>query len=613
MPPAPASRLQHFITRAGHRLMDGEREFRFMGATMPGLFLPYDYTLQIPERMRLATPWEQADGFKTLDLMNMRVTRMWCVPIRVPGVGAPGETTWHHLQGPGQANEAAFRSLDRALALANQYGVRVILALTAAQDYFIQGGIGTYAAHRGKPRAAFYTDPQLRQDFQDVIRTVLQRRNTVTGTAYRDDKAILAWQFGNEMQDATDEWVAEMAAFIKTLDPNHLVAETRSYPSAPFFIDPNVDLYPRHYYPDYPSVQQGWIESCREELARLGGERPLLIGEFGPYVDRRMFTRENVVPKLREFLDFLCEAQGICGAILWSMCGHHEDGGFYWHQIFVYPEVWSYHWPGFASASAHGEQGILAAMRAAAFQIEGRPVAPVPPPEPPELLPVGDVPLLSWRGSAGASGYDIERAPAADGPWQLLAGNVSDAEVAYRPLFSDTTARAGDTCFYRVSARNEAGVSAPSPVVGPVRVRQVCLVDELQDFGLTTGHSAGLALCNEYNGLYAEYLFRARGDAGEWLLYRVPGEMASITVIAWYAEAVADVRLEVSADGQSFAAVVPERREQRYPSPPSGWAADQHRTAVHYSCAVPSGHPCLRISWTGPAELDRVEIYHTGG
>ena len=56
-----------------------------------------------------------------------------------------------------------------------------------------------------------------------------------------------------------------------------------------------------------------------------------------------------------------------------------------------------------------------------------------------------------------------------------------DADVAYRPLFSDTTARAGQTWFYRVTARNVSGASRPSNVVGPVRVKGVCLVDELQD------------------------------------------------------------------------------------------------------------------------------------
>ena len=78
----PPSRFQHFITRQGDKLMDGDKEFRFLGANMPGLVLPYDWTLYLPERLHLPTPWEQEDGFKTLDQMNLRVVRTWNLPIR---------------------------------------------------------------------------------------------------------------------------------------------------------------------------------------------------------------------------------------------------------------------------------------------------------------------------------------------------------------------------------------------------------------------------------------------------------------------------------------------------------------------------------------------------
>ena len=36
--------------------------------------------------------------------------------------------------------------------------------------------------------------------------------------------------------------------------------------------------------------------------------------------------------------------------------------------------------------------------------------------------------------------------------------------------------------YYRVLAKNDAGLSAPSNVVGPVRVEDTCSVDELSDY-----------------------------------------------------------------------------------------------------------------------------------
>ncbi|MBM3891065.1 MAG: hypothetical protein FJ388_18285, partial [Verrucomicrobia bacterium] len=304
------SRLQHFITRRGDKLYDGEKEFRFVGANMPGLVLPYDWTLYLPERMHLPTPWEQEDAFKTLDQMNLRVVRTWNLPIRKPD---EEPKSWHYVLGPGQFNEEAFKCLDHLFALANKYGVRVILDLTAEYGDYL-GGIGTYAAHRGRKRAEFYTDPQLKEDYKATVRHVLTRTNTITGVPYRDDKAVLAWQFGNEMHSAPDAWLSEMAAYMKKLAPNHLVAETRHRPGQPLLVDPNIDLVTRHLYSNYRGVEGGWPGAMRAEMAKLAGARPMFVGEFGPYIDGKMFTHANVVDKLREFLDYVQSEPGICGS-----------------------------------------------------------------------------------------------------------------------------------------------------------------------------------------------------------------------------------------------------------------------------------------------------------
>lgn len=605
---AAESRLAHFISRQGHRLMDGPRPFRFMGANMPGLVCPYDFTLGLPERMRLPTPWEQEDAFRTLDQMNLRVVRTWNLPMRPPGA-APAP--WHYVLGPGQFNEQAFRTVDHLLALANRYGVRVIFDFTAeAGDYL--GGIGTYAAYRGKKREAFYTDPQLREDYRATLRFVLDRVNTVTGIPYREDKAILAWQFGNEMHSAPDAWLSEMAAYIKQLDPNHLVADTRHIPGRPYLIDPNIDLLTTHLYANPTQGGSDWAATCRREVTAIGGQRPFFVGEFGPYVDGKMFTSENAPAKLRAFLDECLRLEGVAGALLWSMYFHREEGGFYWHQIFTYPSVWSFHWPGFARAAAQAEEGILCELRQAAFRIQGLSVPPLPVPQPPELLPFAEVPMFSWKGSAGASGYDIQRAPTGDGPWTTIAQGVSDADVAYRPLFSDRTARAGQTWYYRVLARNASGNSPPSNVVGPVTIRRVCLADELQDFSLAAGRSPGLQLNNQYNALYAEYLFRAWGRAGDFLEYEIPGLVESVRLIAFFADGPADgedfeVQVE-TADG-SWAHVDLGRTARLLPRPPGGPAGNQRRTLAEYLATKPKAGRRLRIVWKAPAELDRVEIF----
>ncbi len=596
-----------FITRDGDRLMDGTNEFKFIGANMPGLVLPYDWTLALPERMHLPTPWEQEDGIKTLAQMGQRVVRLWMLPMRGP---KEEKQSWHYVTGPGQFNEEAFRCVDNLFALANKHGVRVMFDFTAdAGDYL--GGIGTYAAYRGKKREEFWTDPQLKDDYKATVRYVLNRTNMITGIAYRDDRAVLAWQFGNEMHSATTPWLAEMAAFIKSIDTNHLVAETRHQPGNPMVVDPNIDLYTRHLYGSYPGVGGGWIDSCRKEMAPVKGKRPFFIGEFGPYIDAKNFTHDNVEAKMREFFDFVCAEPGVSGAMIWSMYFHHQDGGFYWHQIMTYPAVWSYHWPGFPSADAQREIGIMSAMRDAGFKIQGLPIPPVPVPDAPELLPFSDAPIFSWRGSAGASGYDIERAETSAGPWTMIATNVSDADIAYRPLFSDANAKIGDSYFYRIAARNSSGVSKPSNVVGPVAVKRICLADELQDFSRCRTKSDGLRLSNEYNALYAEYLFRAKGSTNDWIDYEVLSPIDSVRVVAFFAKQLTDLKFSASADGKDFAQLTAERKERVLPKISGGAASGQNRTMVEYAIAPPPGQKRLRIEWTGPSELDRVEIWQT--
>ncbi|MGI6414946.1 MAG: hypothetical protein ACOX1P_04695 [Thermoguttaceae bacterium] len=83
-------------------------------------------------------------------------------------------------------------------------------------------------------------------------------------------------------------------------------------------------------------------------------------------------------------------------------------------------------------------------------------------------------------------------------------------------------------------------------------------------------------------------------------------------VVAFYAAEGGELAFQVSADGAAFRGLDPARKERRLGSPMSGPARGQRRTMVEYECAAPPGNRYLRLLWTGPVELDRVEIYHPG-
>ena len=99
-----------------------------------------------------------------------------------------------------------------------------------------------------------------------------------------------------------------------------------------------------------------------------------------------------------------------------------------------------------------------------------------------------------------------------------------------------------------------------------MKVKRICFVDELQDFSRVHAKSGGLTLNNDYNALYAEYLFRAKGNTNDWLSYKVAAPIESVKVVAFYAKDMADLTLQVSADGETFSNLRPRARN-------AAWAA----------------------------------------
>ncbi len=83
--------------------------------------------------------------------------------------------------------------------------------------------------------ATFYQSAKANVLYREYIAALIGRRNSITGIAYRDDPAIMAWQLANEPRPggspanappmaAFYAWVADTAAFIRSLDGNHLVS-----------------------------------------------------------------------------------------------------------------------------------------------------------------------------------------------------------------------------------------------------------------------------------------------------------------------------------------------------------------------------------------------------
>ena len=537
-----------FITARGDQLFEEGKPFRFISFNIPNLQLVEDNLLPSAE-----TAWDWPNEFELNDAlesvrqMGGTVVRTYVLSVRRGGSDMGDHV---YVRGPGDFNEEAFQALDLALKVANKKGVRLIIPLV--DNWHWQGGIAEYAAFRGKPAEAFWTDEQVIDDFEQTIKHLLTRVNTRTGVAYRDDPAILGWETGNEL-DAPPQWTTRIAKLIKSLDRNHLVIDGYSLHGIreESLVDPNIDVVTTHHY---PNVGRGdYVEPIRAAREKCRGRKPYFVGEFG------FIPPDEIEAVYNEVIQ-----NGTSGALLWSLRYHHRAGGFYWHSEPSGAGIYrAYHWPGFDAGESYGEREVLRRTRAKAYEIRGLEASPREAPLAPRLLPIDDVAAISWQGSAGAANYLVERATNAAGPWTVVADAVDDAAVQYRPLFSDATAEPGSRYFYRVTAKNEAGESAPSTIVGPVAVSCRTLVDECGDFSKTAATIGAVKPTLGSDRSRREDLSRLRLLPGATVIYQVDAPIVSWQVALFLMDkqsaresAAKALDVSVSVDGKTLTPAV---------------------------------------------------------
>ncbi|QDU88840.1 hypothetical protein Pla175_22240 [Pirellulimonas nuda] len=542
--PTGAAPPQEFITRRGAKLYDGAREFRFVSWNAPNLHLVEDaFTFLGGAPWRYPDAFEVRDALRSIRQMGGTVVRPYVISVR----RNDGDMGPHaHVAAPGEFNEQAFAALDLVLKTAEEEGVRVIIPLVDNWKWW--GGVEQYVAFRGKQGDDFWTDPQLIDDFKQTIHYLVNRRNTLTGRRYRDDPALFGWETGNEL-DATPEWTRQIAAYIKGLDPNHLVIDGRSLHGVPeaSLDDPNVDVVTTHHY---PNVGNNNAASIRAAVKAVDGKKAYFVGEFG-FVP---------VDEAQRMLDAVHEL-GVSGALYWSLRFHRREGGFYWHHEPSGGDLYkAYHWPGFASGDEYRENQVLPMIRDAAFRIRGQRVPPVASPEAPTLLPILDVAHIAWQGAAGGRAYDVQRSERVHGPWEVVGKDVSDAAVQYRPLFADRSARIGGAYYYRVVAKNEGGASPPSNAVGPVEVTHQTLVDEMRDLSLVHAAAQPYGFRTGDARKTQEDIHRVELGGGGSLVYRSPGKVAKVTLWCFASSDDAPIRVAASDKPEGPFAELPTKR-----------------------------------------------------
>lgn len=342
----PAARRKtvpaHFVSTSGTRFVLDKQPFRFAGANIAVMYREEDRermpeTLSEAQRLGLGVVrvWAYGEGSETGGVMP------------VGGDRKDWPRTHPFRRAPDDWNEEAFVHLDRVLVEAARRNLRVQLCLT--NWWRDTGGVTQYLRWAGVPEAAdetqpfginieralaFYTNAETRRLYRQHVERIVTRRNTVTGMLYRDDPTIFAYELMNEAQalpgrwHERQEWVAEMSAYLKSLDPHHLLTPgTWGYRSAferrAWLAEhrlPHVDFVDVHNYPrdDHdsfvtsPAALGEFITN--RAAAAFSLNKPLVMGEFG--MGPEGYEGVSQAEWYRAYFEHSAQS-GAAGAIFW--------------------------------------------------------------------------------------------------------------------------------------------------------------------------------------------------------------------------------------------------------------------------------------------------------
>ena len=224
------------VTSVGTEFVKDGQAYRFIGVNLRGLVhygggdgaLPYTNIGHIDENLAGAQN------------MGCRVVRVFAANQNI-------------------SHQTAVNRLGYALDKADQYGIKLIIALTDfyPTPFHPQGDDGYYAQNPGG--YTVLTHDWFATGYQNNYLPYVQ----LAVSTYKDHPAVFSWQLGNEIADQTnatthDAFVHTMAASIRAIDPYHMIsigmlslAHIPGYTAQrgiTLFSDPNLSFITGHRY-----------------------------------------------------------------------------------------------------------------------------------------------------------------------------------------------------------------------------------------------------------------------------------------------------------------------------------------------------------------------------
>ena len=312
---------------------------------------------------------KELDFLKSIGINNLRVL-----------VGADGENgiktrVEPSLQvAPGVYNDTILAGLDYFMNELRERDMTAVLYLNNSWEW--SGGYSVYLQWSGHGDAVvpavdgwpaymeyvkqFPQSDSAKALFANHVNYIVSRTNRYNQIKYVDDPTIMSWQIGNEPRAFSDEnkepfarWMADVAAQIKSLDPNHMVAsgsegswgcEMDMNLFEKIHADPNINYLNIHIWP----YNWSWVkaDSLKELLPRAKENtkkyiddhmviarkysKPIVLEEFGFPRDGFSFSKEAPTTARDEYYRYVFDLirQDRESGGLFAGCNFWAWGGF---------------------------------------------------------------------------------------------------------------------------------------------------------------------------------------------------------------------------------------------------------------------------------------------
>ena len=312
---------------------------------------------------------KELDFLKSIGINNLRVL-----------VGADGENgiktrVEPSLQvAPGVYNDTILAGLDYFMNELRERDMTAVLYLNNSWEW--SGGYSVYLQWSGHGDAVvpavdgwpaymeyvkqFPQSDSAKALFANHVNYIVSRTNRYNQIKYVDDPTIMSWQIGNEPRAFSDEnkepfarWMADVAAQIKSLDPNHMVSsgsegswgcEMDMSLFEKIHADPNINYLNIHIWP----YNWSWVkaDSLKELLPRAKENtkkyiddhmviarkysKPIVLEEFGFPRDGFSFSKEAPTTARDEYYRYVFDLirQDRESGGLFAGCNFWAWGGF---------------------------------------------------------------------------------------------------------------------------------------------------------------------------------------------------------------------------------------------------------------------------------------------